>query len=104
MAAGTAVVASDLDAFRRVLEGGDAGRLVPVEDPAALAEALIAVLADDALRAGYVRSAAEAVRQYDWEVVADDILMVYETVAGSGATVSVGDTPAGRSAATREGA
>jgi phosphatidylinositol alpha-mannosyltransferase len=104
MAAGTPVVASDLDAFRRVLEGGDAGRLVPVDDPAALAEALIAVLADDALRAGYVRSAAEAVRQYDWEVVADDILMVYETVAGSGATVSVGDTPAGRSAATREGA
>lgn len=44
MAAGTAVVASDLDAFRRVLEDGEAGRLVPVEDPAALAEALIAVL------------------------------------------------------------
>jgi phosphatidylinositol alpha-mannosyltransferase len=103
MAAGTPVVASDLDAFRRVLEGGDAGRLVPVEDPAALAEALIAVLADDALRAAYVRSAAEAVRQYDWGVVADDILMVYETVAGSGATVSVGGTPAGGSAATREG-
>ena len=49
-------------------------------------------------------SAAEAVRQYDWEVVADDILMVYETVAGSGATVSVGGIPTGGSAATREGA
>ena len=88
---------------RKGVDLAEAG-LVPVDDPAALAEALIAVLADDALRAGYVRSAAEAVRQYDWEVVADDILMVYETVAGSGATVSVGDTPAGRSAATREGA
>ncbi len=32
MAAGTAVVASDLDAFRRVLDDGTAGRLVPVDD------------------------------------------------------------------------
>ena len=103
MAAGTAVVASDLDAFRRVLEGGRAGRLVPVEDPVALAAALIAVLADDTVRADYIAAAAEVVRQYDWQVVADDILLVYETVAGSGATVSVGGSPAGRSAAPREG-
>lgn len=103
MAAGTAVVASDLDAFRRVLDGGRAGRLVPVEDPVALAEALIAVLADDTVRADYVAAAAEVVRQYDWQVVADDILLVYETVAGSGATVSVGGSPVGRSAVPREG-
>jgi phosphatidylinositol alpha-mannosyltransferase len=90
MAAGTPVVASNLDAFRRVLEDGAAGRLVPVEDPAALAEALIDVLSDDALRAGYVAAASDAVRQYDWDVVADDILLVYETVAGSGARVAVG--------------
>ncbi len=38
MAAGTAVVASDLDAFRRVLVDGEAGRLVPVDDPAGLAD------------------------------------------------------------------
>jgi hypothetical protein len=30
------------------------------------------------------------VSQYDWQVVADDIMMVYETVAGSGARVTVG--------------
>jgi phosphatidylinositol alpha-mannosyltransferase len=90
MAAGTPVVASNLDAFRRVLEDGAAGRLVPVEDPAALAEALIDVLSDGALRAGYVDAASDAARQYDWDVVADDILLVYETVAGSGARVAVG--------------
>lgn len=90
MAAGTPVVASNLDAFRRVLEDGAAGRLVPVEDPAALAGALIDVLSDDALRAGYVDAASDAVRKYDWDVVADDILLVYETVAGSGARVAVG--------------
>jgi phosphatidylinositol alpha-mannosyltransferase len=89
MAAGTPVVASNLDAFRRVLEDGAAGLLVPVEDPGALAEALVTVLTDDALRAGYVAAASEAVRQYDWQVVADDITMVYETVAGSGVRVAV---------------
>jgi len=90
MAAGTPVVASNLDAFRRVLEDGAAGLLVPIEDPGALAEAVVTVLTDDALRAGNVAAASEAVRQYDWQVVADDITMVYETVAGSGARVVVG--------------
>lgn len=89
MAAGTAVVASDLDAFRRVLADGEAGRLVPVEDSDALAEALIAVLADDRLRARCVEAAAAAVRRYDWQVVADDIQRVYETVAAAGVKVTV---------------
>ncbi len=89
MAAGTAVVASDLDAFRRVLCDGEAGRLVAVEDSAALAEGLIEVLADEATRERYVRAANAAVQRYDWSVVADDILRVYETVAGSGAKVAV---------------
>jgi len=89
MAAGTPVVASDLDAFRRVLLDGKAGRLVPVDDSDALAEALIAVLEDDTLRAGYVKAASVAVRPYDWSVVADQIMRVYETVAGSGAKVQV---------------
>ena len=89
MAAGTAVVASNLDAFRRVLEDGEAGCLVPVEDSDALARALISVLSDDDVRARLVTVASDAVRCYDWSVVADDILRVYETVAGSGVKVTV---------------
>jgi phosphatidylinositol alpha-mannosyltransferase len=89
MAAGTAVVASDLDAFRRVLEDGTAGRLVPVDDAGALAAALIDVLSDDKARKRYVEAAARAVRRYDWSVVAQEILRVYETVAGTGAKVRV---------------
>lgn len=89
MAAGTAVVASNLDAFRRVLADGKAGCLVAVEDSTALADALIAVLADDAVRARYIAAATEEVHRYDWSVVADDILRVYETVAGAGAKVGV---------------
>jgi phosphatidylinositol alpha-mannosyltransferase len=89
MAAGTPVVASDLDAFRRVLRDGEAGRLVPVGDADALADALIEVLRDDALQERYVAAASEIVGRYDWSVVAGQILRVYETVAGSGAKVQV---------------
>jgi phosphatidyl-myo-inositol alpha-mannosyltransferase len=89
MAAGTPVVASDLHAFRRVLRDGDAGRLVPVEDGAALAAGLVAVLENDQLAKRYVAAGADAVRRYDWSVVANQITQVYETVAGSGAKVQV---------------
>ena len=100
MAAGTAVVASDLDAFRRVLLDGKAGRLVHVDDADALAAGLIQVLDNDADRERYVDAAAEAVRRYDWPVVARQIMRVYETVAGSGTKVQVAGS-AGRSEATR---
>lgn len=89
MAAGTAVVASDLDAFRRVLLDGTAGRLVAVDDADALAAGLIETLGENARRERYIAVAAEAVQRYDWSVVASQIMRVYETVAGSGTKVSV---------------
>jgi phosphatidylinositol alpha-mannosyltransferase len=89
MAAGTAVVASDLDAFRRVLVDGKAGRLVAVDDAPALAAGLIEVLENDDTRRHYIDAAAAAVRRYDWSVVGRQIMRVYETVAGSGTKVQV---------------
>jgi phosphatidylinositol alpha-mannosyltransferase len=89
MAAGTPLVASDLDAFRRVLRDGEVGRLVPVGDGAALADALIETLENDALRERYVAAGTETVGRYDWSVVASQIMRVYETVAGSGSKVQV---------------
>ena len=92
MAAGTAVVASDLDAFRRVLVDGTAGRLVPVDDPEGLADGLIEVLENDVARERFIDAAADAVHRYDWSVVAGQIMRVYETVAGAGAKVQVAGT------------
>ncbi|HEX3545665.1 MAG TPA: glycosyltransferase family 4 protein [Mycobacterium sp.] len=89
MAAGTPVVASDLDAFRRVLVDGKAGRLVPVDDSGALAAGLIEVLDNDVARERCVDAAAQVVRRYDWSVVAGQIMRVYETVAGAGTKVQV---------------
>ncbi len=77
MAAGTPVVASDLDAFRRVLDGGRAGALFPVGDAAGLAAALGELLDDPARRAELAARASEVVAAYDWPVVARRVLEVY---------------------------
>ncbi|SDC33138.1 glycosyltransferase family 4 protein [Actinokineospora iranica] len=78
MSAGTAVVASDLDAFRRVLDDGRAGVLTPVGDAPALAEGLRAVLTDPSRRATLVAEAERRVAAFDWSVVANQVLRVYE--------------------------
>jgi phosphatidyl-myo-inositol alpha-mannosyltransferase len=80
MSAGAPVVASDLGAFRRVLDDGRLGVLVRTGDSAALAQALLDLLADPQRRAGLSARAAVAVRRYDWSRVAAQILDVYETV------------------------
>jgi phosphatidylinositol alpha-mannosyltransferase len=79
MAAGTTVVASDLDAFRRVLDGGRAGRLFPTGDPAALAAAVTELLDDPAARAELSACASQVVAAFDWPTVARRVLEVYAT-------------------------
>ena len=87
MAAGRPVVASDLAAFRRVLDNGRAGRLFPTGDPVALADALREVLGDASLRAELVAAGTRAVAPYDWSVIVADVLRVYElAIAGAGIT------------------
>jgi phosphatidylinositol alpha-mannosyltransferase len=79
MAAGAAIVASDLDAFRRVLDGGRAGLLVPVGDSAALGAAIVTLLEDEGQRRVLSERAATVVAAYDWPVVAAQVLEVYAT-------------------------
>lgn len=78
MAAGAAVVASDLDAFRRVLDDGRAGVLFPVGDPVELASALRGMLAEPQRRAAMVEAGRQRVGGFDWPVVAGQVLRVYE--------------------------
>jgi phosphatidylinositol alpha-mannosyltransferase len=86
MASRTPVVASDLDAFRRVLDSGRAGRLFATGDAAELAVALAEVLDDADLRARLVAAGTAAVAPYDWSVIVDEVLRVYElAIAGAGA-------------------
>jgi phosphatidyl-myo-inositol alpha-mannosyltransferase len=83
MAAGTAVVASGLDSFRRVLDDGRAGTLTSPGDPVALAGALGELLADPARRGSLAAAAGERVAMYDWSVVVTQVLRVYETVVAA---------------------
>ncbi|GHC88918.1 GDP-mannose-dependent alpha-(1-2)-phosphatidylinositol mannosyltransferase [Nocardiopsis terrae] len=80
MAAGAAIVASDIPAFAAVLAGGGAGDLFRVGDPDHLAERAGALLDAPGRRAELSEAARKAVRAYDWETVAADIAHVYETV------------------------
>jgi phosphatidylinositol alpha-mannosyltransferase len=83
MSAGAPVLASDLDAFRRVLDGGRAGALFPVGDAPALGRALGGLLDDPGRRAALSIRASEVVEAYDWPVVASRVVRVYETVVAA---------------------
>jgi phosphatidylinositol alpha-mannosyltransferase len=87
LAAGAPIVASDLDAFAKVLEDGAAGVLVRRGTPAALARALCELLADPDRRAALSEGGPRAAAPYDWAVLARRILAVYETVVPPGASV-----------------
>jgi phosphatidylinositol alpha-mannosyltransferase len=89
MAAGVPIVASDIPAFRQVLRGGRAGELFTVGDPADLARVTARLLDDPARRAQLSVAALDAVADYDWGVVARNVLSVYETVVLGRTTVSL---------------
>ncbi|MFW0794547.1 glycosyltransferase family 4 protein [Gordonia sp. CPCC 205515] len=91
MAAGAAVIASDLNAFRRVLDDGRAGRLVPTGSGDDLAQAVIELLSDDATRAELVAAGRRRAARYDWSRVAEEIMRVYETVTVGTGPVVVAD-------------
>ena len=79
MSAGAPVLASDLGAFTRVLDEGRVGATFRNEDPADLARAAVALLDDPDRRSELSRLGREHARRFDWSVVTQDILMVYET-------------------------
>ncbi|MBU1865171.1 MAG: glycosyltransferase family 4 protein [Actinobacteria bacterium] len=83
MAAGCAVVASNLAAFRAVAAG--AGLLVEPGDAAALATGLGALLGDPDRTAALAATGAGMVEQYDWSRVSGAYLAAYrEVVAAAG--------------------
>jgi glycosyltransferase involved in cell wall biosynthesis len=75
MQAGVPIVAARVGGIPHAV--GDAAVLVPPEEPAALARAIDAVLADSALSRALSRRARERARAYDWDGLADRVLDVY---------------------------
>ena len=71
MACGKAVIGSNVDGVPEIVQDGNTGVLVPPDDPKSLADALIRLCSDSALRDALSRQGKEwAFREYNWEVIA----------------------------------
>ena len=78
LAAGAAVVASDIPAFQALLGNGQYGELFVSEDSASLAQSISTLLKDSARR-NQLKSDGKVYAQYfDWDEVATRIYDVYE--------------------------
>jgi glycosyltransferase involved in cell wall biosynthesis len=83
MACGVPVVATAVGGLADSIVPGRTGFLVPPRDPAALAGAVAALLADPGLRAAFGRAGRRrAQRWYDWSRVAAQTETVYARLAG----------------------
>ena len=80
-AAGLPAVVSDLPVLREILRDGRDCRMVPVDDPAALAAALSEVMGDRALRGRLVAGGRATAARFTWEAAAAAHERVYEEIA-----------------------
>jgi phosphatidylinositol alpha-mannosyltransferase len=69
MAAGTAIVCSDIHGYKGVVKRGEQALLVPPGESRPLAEAILRLLADPDLRERMGRSGLERVVDYGWEQI-----------------------------------
>lgn len=89
LSAGTAVIASDIPAFKAVLENGEVGALFRNEDSSDLAKVIVALLRDDARREKLANNGKLSAQKYDWQVVAEQIESVYEMAIAGGQRVTL---------------
>jgi phosphatidylinositol alpha-mannosyltransferase len=87
MASGTPVVASDLVAFQRVLDNGKAGISFENENSDDLARVVSELLSDPARCAELSAQGKLRAAEFDWSVVAEKIVDVYESIRVPGVIV-----------------
>ncbi|MHC4564102.1 MAG: glycosyltransferase family 4 protein [Planctomycetota bacterium] len=80
MAAGRAIIASDLPATRAMLGAGENCDLVPPGDANAWADAIAALLTDSDRRRRYETNSAARAPSYDWARIADQCVELYGRV------------------------
>jgi phosphatidyl-myo-inositol alpha-mannosyltransferase len=87
-ACATPVVASDISGYRGVMEP-EAGRLVPPDDPAALADGVADLLSDEPRRQE-LGSAARVIAEerYSWDGIAKRLAEIYEALVESRSAVA----------------
>jgi phosphatidylinositol alpha-mannosyltransferase len=80
MAAGRAVVASDIPGYRSVVQPGVNGVVSPPGDVPALAEAIVTLVEDPERRAALARRGRERALEFAWPRITDRIEAVYRDV------------------------
>lgn len=90
LAAGTCVVASDIQAFDELLGGGAFGALFASQDSTDLAKVVIDLLRDNEKRKQLALAGKTHAQIFDWDVVAEQIFSIYEMamVGGEGVTLA----------------
>jgi phosphatidylinositol alpha-mannosyltransferase len=79
MAAGTPIVTTNIEGYRTVVTDGQEGLVVPPKSAPALAQAIIRLLRDPALRRQMIEAGQETVQRYAWPTLARRILDLYES-------------------------
>ncbi|MBM3655514.1 MAG: glycosyltransferase family 4 protein [Actinobacteria bacterium] len=77
MASGVPIVASDIPAFKQLLEDGKYGLLFENENTSDLAEKIIHLLQDEALAKSYSEAGVEYAKRFDWSQVGEEVMNVY---------------------------
>ncbi len=80
MAAGCAIVASDIHGYKKVVQRNVSALLVEPREVDALARALERLVGDPELRQRIGRAGAERAPEYDWSHVTAQLVGVYEEV------------------------
>ena len=89
MACGTPIIASDLPAFKALLEDGKYGRLFESENPESLSAAINDLFSDSIQRKELGNLGYEKAQELDWERVASAVFGVYELALASGKGVKL---------------
>jgi N-acetyl-alpha-D-glucosaminyl L-malate synthase BshA len=81
MRSGIPVVATRVGGIPEIVKDGKNGLLVEKEDPSALAEAIIKVLEDEALRSRLISEGFKTAGKFSWTRMADEVDELYRELA-----------------------
>ncbi len=82
MACGTPVIASQVGGLAFLVRDGETGYHVPDGDVQALCERMLRLLTQETLHQQIAAQAATYARSYDWQIIAQKIVAVYQEVLG----------------------
>ena len=89
MAAGAAVLASDIPAFEAVGQHGKSARLFHNGSAENLAKQAVQLLREGNTRAELIKAGAARAMDFDWKTVTDQVEQVYDTVTVKGRKVTL---------------